>query len=175
MFLTAATGPEEAANILGRSTACFCFTAFVSACGGCKHIYPFIQSSIHSYNSNSIQFNSFHFISFSFSFSFHFHFHFHFISFNFIPFHSIHFISFHFIFIFFSFRFIFILFHFISIHSFIHCLCFLLFHYVISPLSNSPRIPLSKQVPIAYSHVLFWKLPHGACRALPGTTVKPLS
>ena len=122
-------------------------------------IYPVIHSFIHSFVHSFI--HSIHFISFSFSFSFHFHFHFHFrvISFHFIPFHSIPFISF----------------HFISFRSFIHCLCFLLFHYVISPLSNSPRIPLSKQVPIAYSHVLFWKLPHGACRALPGTTVKPLS
>ena len=118
MFLTAATGPEEAANILDRSTACFCFTAFVSACGGCKHIYPFIQSSIHSFiHSIQIQFNSIHFISFSFSF----HFHFHFISFNFIPFHSIHFISFSFSF---SFHFISFHFHFISFHfnSFIHSL-----------------------------------------------------
>ena len=47
--------------------------------------------------------------------------------------------------------------------SFISCVSF----HVNSLLSNSPRIPISKLVPIAMSY--FWNFRPGACRVLPDT------
>ena len=130
--------------------------------------FHFIHSLMHSFSQFICFMHSFNFIIFMNSF----------ISFmSFISFSSfmsfIHFMSFHFVSIHF------ILFHVISIPSFqfhhvsscvsIHSFQFIScisFHFSSLLFFNSPRIPISKLVPIVISY--FRNFRPGACRALPG-------
>ena len=129
----------------------------------CQLFHSFIRSFIHSFISSFI--NSF---IYSFIHSFH--------SFirSFIHSYIPRFLSFHSIWLHPSIH--------PSIHSFIHSFhSFIVFPFISchvisnqscsihSLLSNSPRIPISKRVPIAMSY--FQNFRPGACRALPGNNI----